>query len=202
MTEVSFEDLFALRFHYIDYIDDEKIIITHLKVKLLESEIEHDNINMYLFSFYEYYNIPITMNDIISVDININNNENNNNENNNNENNNNENNNIFINKIINIINVLNDMQDEFHDLPPLINLNNLSDVIVTTDKTDLEQLKEIKYNDVVCDCMICMMEVKKDDIILDIECKHIFHKDCLFEYLNTYNHICPICRKDIGKTNI
>ena len=192
MTEVSFDDLFALRFHYIDYIDDEKIIIAHLKVKLLESEIEHDNINMYLFSFYEYYNIPITMNDIISVD--------------NNENNN-ENNNIFINQIINVINVLNNIQDEFHDLPPLINLNNLSDVIVTTNKTDLEQLKEITYNDVTyndvtCDCMICMMEVKKDDIILDIECKHIFHKDCLFEYLNTYNHICPICRKDIGRTNI
>ena len=47
-----------------------------------------------------------------------------------------------------------------------------------------------------------MDTLKKGDTVLDIECKHIFHSECLTEYLEKYNHICPICRKDIGKSKI
>ena len=43
-----------------------------------------------------------------------------------------------------------------------------------------------------------MIEMNEDEEYLDIECKHIFHKECLETYLKNYNHICPVCRKDIG----
>ena len=43
-----------------------------------------------------------------------------------------------------------------------------------------------------------MEEMNEGDIYIDIKCKHIYHKECLTEYLTKYNHICPTCRMDIG----
>jgi len=52
-------------------------------------------------------------------------------------------------------------------------------------------------------CVICLDEYNSGDkdekkFIL-LPCKHIFHKDCILEYLKNYNYKCPICRKDCGE---
>ena len=67
--------------------------------------------------------------------------------------------------------------------------------IEATKETILKITKEMNEK-----CTICMIEMNEDEEYLDIECKHIFHKDCLETYLKNYNHICPVCRKDIGKS--
>ena len=43
------------------------------------------------------------------------------------------------------------------------------------------------------ECSICMEKFKKDDMVTDIKCKHIFHKDCIMEW-GKYKNECPNCR--------
>jgi len=80
--------------------------------------------------------------------------------------------------------------------------NNIAqDIVVTTD--DINNINKIELDETQQDkCSICMSKLEKGDTILDIECKHKFHTECLTEYLEKYNHICPICRQDIGKSKI
>lgn len=49
-------------------------------------------------------------------------------------------------------------------------------------------------------CCICMEIIKLSNDIIYFRCKHAFHKDCYFEWLNvsTYkNPICMLCRNEI-----
>lgn len=88
----------------------------------------------------------------------------------------------------------------------LVNTNttsiSMSDVVVTTNDESIQSLETKTISDIadIGKCSICMSGFEIGDTVLDIECKHNFHKECLEEYLKKYNHICPICRHDIGKT--
>jgi hypothetical protein len=88
----------------------------------------------------------------------------------------------------------------------LVNTNttsiSMSDVVITTNDESIQSLETKTISDIVDigKCSICMSGFEIGDTVLDIECKHNFHKECLEEYLKKYNHICPICRHDIGKT--
>lgn len=80
------------------------------------------------------------------------------------------------------------------------NINNLEDVAVTVDEKELQKLDsyQLKSN-LDSDCIICMDKLEKDNIVTKLECKHIFHKDCIEPYFKKYNHKCPICRAEVGK---
>ena len=45
-------------------------------------------------------------------------------------------------------------------------------------------------------CPICLQKYKGADIIKEFPCKHIFHKNCIFKWLNKSNK-CPMCKYDI-----
>ena len=45
-------------------------------------------------------------------------------------------------------------------------------------------------------CSICLDEFKEGDNIKKLNCKHIFHKECLLPWLND-NDCCPMCRQNI-----
>ncbi len=50
-------------------------------------------------------------------------------------------------------------------------------------------------------CFMCMEHIKLSNDIIYFKCKHAFHKDCYFEWLNvsTYeNPICMLCRGEIN----
>lgn len=48
-------------------------------------------------------------------------------------------------------------------------------------------------------CSICLSEFLDEEIISKLpECNHIFHKECIREWLMR-NHICPFCRNDIKR---
>ena len=55
---------------------------------------------------------------------------------------------------------------------------------------------------VVCDelpdntCSVCLDEFKDEDVLVKLNCEHIFHKDCLEPWLNN-NRNCPLCRQNI-----
>lgn len=65
------------------------------------------------------------------------------------------------------------------------------------------ELKEIKYNDshneYNSDCSICLDSFIKDDNIVILFCKHIFHKNCLKEWLekNILKPKCPNCNYNV-----
>jgi hypothetical protein len=224
-----FNDLFAHRLDYMDYNQNENEIIRFLKIKLIELGYNEENLNNILFSFYNYFDISITLSEIENININ-------------NYNSNNIYNLLFGNIInnqelepdvdddmpplepasavtnfTNLINILLGGQltiDNVHFeqilAPPLNNnqmtnhmINPMTDVLVTTDENTLNTLNILKITkDMNEKCTICIVEMNEEEYYLEIDCKHIFHKDCLETYLKNYNHICPVCRKEIGKSNV
>ena len=46
------------------------------------------------------------------------------------------------------------------------------------------------------ECSICKEKFKKDDMVTDIKCKHLFHKDCIMEW-GKYKNECPNCRDEL-----
>ena len=70
-------------------------------------------------------------------------------------------------------------------------------------KSEIEKLKTYKLtNDNLNDikneniCPVCKDEFQIDDILMDLPCKHHFHKDCILPWLNQHDS-CPICRFEL-----
>jgi hypothetical protein len=57
--------------------------------------------------------------------------------------------------------------------------------------------KNIENDNEIKNCPICLEEIKKVSNTICIDCKHYFHKNCLYEYIIINNNMCPICRKNI-----
>ena len=62
---------------------------------------------------------------------------------------------------------------------------------------DIQQfaLVEAIYNN---DCSICLEDFKRDDNVITLQCKHIFHENCLINWFikqNSNKIECPICNK-------
>ena len=46
------------------------------------------------------------------------------------------------------------------------------------------------------ECSICLEKYKVNDKILNLNCRHSFHKDCINIWLKD-NNTCPQCRENI-----
>lgn len=78
---------------------------------------------------------------------------------------------------------------------------NYENVKVATDEEDIMKLKSITLeNKMDYDCTICMGCMEKDEVVIELDCKHTYHKDCIEPYLKDYNYKCPICRQEVGKS--
>jgi hypothetical protein len=77
-------------------------------------------------------------------------------------------------------------------------LGNMEDVAITVE--DIDKLQSVKLEkDIDENCSICIGPLIKDEMATTLECKHIYHTDCIKPYLEKYNHKCPVCRAEIGK---
>ncbi|PSK53171.1 Mitochondria fission 1 protein [Elsinoe australis] len=47
-------------------------------------------------------------------------------------------------------------------------------------------------------CLVCVMEIKAEDIAATLPCRHAFHKDCLAPWL-LHAGTCPACRRALPK---
>ena len=45
-------------------------------------------------------------------------------------------------------------------------------------------------------CSICSDDYKDEDSVSVLDCKHVFHKNCIEEW-GHYNPVCPICKANI-----
>jgi hypothetical protein len=101
---------------------------------------------------------------------------------------------------------LGDINNPFVMLNLVFNLlnhtNTFEDVIVTTNDEDIKSLnKKILDANLELDCTICLENMKKDETITELNCLHAFHSNCIETYLSQYNHKCPICRSEIGRSH-
>ena len=49
-------------------------------------------------------------------------------------------------------------------------------------------------------CCICLQQYKIEENIVEMYCNHLFHAECIEEWLNN-NPTCPICRTDVINEN-
>ena len=110
--------------------------------------------------------------------------------------------NNIVNTYTNIDNSINSILNIFSTILNRINTDSqeeLQDVIVTVEDNDLDKLNKYKLEeDLNIDCSICLSSMNKDDKIIELECCHKYHSNCIYKYLKEYNHKCPVCRIKIG----
>lgn len=46
-------------------------------------------------------------------------------------------------------------------------------------------------------CSICLVNFEQGDRIVSSSCKHVFHKNCLLEWVS-WNKTCPCCMKSFA----
>ena len=130
-------------------------------------------------------------------------------------------NNNFINRLNNFLHVdfnNNQHNQEYNDIPvPRLNSNlllqainimlpqqnqaMLEPVAVALDDKCLEQLKEkVLEEKIEGMCMICFDEFDVEQTVLELPCKHLYHKDCISPYFKEHSNKCPICRCEVGKS--
>ncbi|KAF9378622.1 E3 ubiquitin-protein ligase znrf3 [Podila verticillata] len=49
-------------------------------------------------------------------------------------------------------------------------------------------------------CTICLCEYEPDDLLRQMPCQHLFHKECVDEWLKL-KRTCPLCKFDIARVN-
>lgn len=65
-------------------------------------------------------------------------------------------------------------------------------------KECLESLKLKKKDNIEDSCTICLENLS--DEIIELKCKHVFCKECIYKHLQEYSKTCPICRTEIDES--
>lgn len=207
------DSLFALKIYYEDEYNDEYQIIQKLKTELLNNGMTENNANNRLKEFYESFgsNIDITVFaniEPIQINDNDDNDETDNDETDNDDENENETDNIPIISINHIaFNIANNNNQIQH-----ISNNNLlfqilthtvlqtDDVVSSLCEEDINKLNKYVLKDNLTDkCAICIDSMETTQEVIELDCKHIYHSQCISEYFTKYNYKCPCCKKEAGK---
>lgn len=192
--EELFADIFAYRIYLQDIYENERDIIKKLKIRLYNSNVEISYINSFLFEFYQFYNIPISQEEIENAHafliFNTNNNNNENTTNNNNA----------INRILSRLHVYNGLFN-IHELLNNINVNQNETENETINENDFNnnfeifEYKKTKEDETETDeCSICIDTIQEGQEVVKLPCKHLYHSSCIKSYLLNYNNKCPLCR--------
>jgi hypothetical protein len=172
------DSLFALKVYYEDLYENEYDIIRMLKCELLDQGMEENEVNIKLKNFYDSFNSNIDLQVFENINVP---------------------NNILLNYVINN-NVTENFINYLVNNSMLIN-NNMEDVLVTLNQKDLNKLnkyiltKKLDNNK----CMICFDCIDIDQEVIELTCHHIYHSNCIIEYLTKYNYKCPYCKKELGE---
>jgi hypothetical protein len=80
-----------------------------------------------------------------------------------------------------------------------VNQQPMEDVKVVMNEEDFEKMacKAIQTENNIKECNICIEVYKKGDKVIELPCKHLFHKECIKQWLCKEKINCPVCRYDI-----
>lgn len=48
------------------------------------------------------------------------------------------------------------------------------------------------------DCAVCLNNISEGEEIRVLRCEHVFHRDCLNQWVSHRNFTCPLCRDFMG----
>jgi hypothetical protein len=88
-------------------------------------------------------------------------------------------------------NNLDDDSDNFED----VKITLTQDEFNTLNKKTVDKNNLIEYESK--ECNICMDTYKIDDIVIKLGCNHLFHVNCIKNWLCKEKITCPVCRKDV-----
>lgn len=67
-------------------------------------------------------------------------------------------------------------------------------------KIDVASVPFSETEKVFTNCSICSDDYKDEDIVSTLNCKHVFHSNCISEW-GHYNPVCPVCKTRIATRN-
>ena len=83
---------------------------------------------------------------------------------------------------------------------------NMEDVKLVIPKEEINNIPSSLYKDLepdvktkVTECPICRDEFRDNDNVRLLYCSHIFHSDCVDNWLTEHSHKCPCCRQEAGE---
>ncbi|KAG5670946.1 hypothetical protein PVAND_001175 [Polypedilum vanderplanki] len=100
------------------------------------------------------------------------------------------------------MNTLNDninLSNRNSGLPTSTSYENITKRAKFLTKSDMKKIPRITIKDLSendSECVICCEEFKRNYVIRQLECNHVFHQKCLFPWLEK-DGTCPICRYDL-----
>ncbi|GAB4857961.1 hypothetical protein Ancab_015866 [Ancistrocladus abbreviatus] len=57
------------------------------------------------------------------------------------------------------------------------------------------------HNEEVPQCYICLVEYEEGDKLRILPCHHEFHRTCIDKWLKEIHRVCPLCRRDVCRSN-
>jgi hypothetical protein len=87
----------------------------------------------------------------------------------------------------------------------------MEDIKLILTKEELEKIPISTYKEISPElrekntsCSVCRDEYNENDSVRTLNCGHIFHSDCVDNWLTNHSHKCPYCRQTTGnyKPNI
>ncbi|KAF8096272.1 hypothetical protein N665_0313s0038 [Sinapis alba] len=78
----------------------------------------------------------------------------------------------------------------------------LANVAVLADQLKLNRLFSYRYNAAdnaaaASDCIVCLSTLKRGEEVRKLDCRHVFHKQCLEGWIEHLNFNCPLCRSPL-----
>ncbi len=94
------------------------------------------------------------------------------------------------------LNYINSNTYEFQSTNLICNyIDNILDKLINNCTNDLTE-QEYNDNEYMDKCVICIENFVKNDMVTKLKCCHIFHKNCIIEWIKNKS-ICPVCRNKI-----
>ena len=73
-------------------------------------------------------------------------------------------------------------------------LNNIDNGMTNINPTDINKYNTyIINNQTTNSCTICLSNFQPKELITELPCNHLFHKNCLSQWFN-HNNTCPLCK--------
>jgi hypothetical protein len=79
------------------------------------------------------------------------------------------------------------------------NTANMEDVKVVMMEEDFNKLPSRQIEEIETEkkeCNVCIEAYRKGDYVIELPCKHLFHKECIKQWLCKEKINCPVCRHD------
>ena len=87
----------------------------------------------------------------------------------------------------------------------------MEDVKLILTQEELDKIPKNSYKELSLElkekntsCPVCREEYRENDEVRTLKCNHVFHTDCVDNWLINHSHKCPCCRQETGnyKPNI